>query len=42
MVSGGEIYKALKSNIKPDKIVYAGVGKTEEEIAFAIIQKPNV
>ena len=39
VVSGGEIFKALKSNIKPDKIVYAGVGKTEEEIKYAIDTK---
>ncbi|MEI6846367.1 MAG: diaminopimelate decarboxylase, partial [Candidatus Firestonebacteria bacterium] len=36
IVSGGELYKALKAGIAPSKIVYAGVGKTEEEIATAI------
>lgn len=36
VISGGELFRALKSGIKPDKIVYAGVGKTEEEIRYAL------
>ena len=36
VVSGGELLKALKSGIKPNKIVFSGVGKTEEEIKLAI------
>jgi diaminopimelate decarboxylase len=36
VVSGGELFTALKSGIPARKIVYAGVGKTDEEIAFAI------
>lgn len=36
IVSGGELFKALKSGIKPYKIVFAGVGKSEEEIAYAL------
>jgi len=36
IVSGGELYKALKIGADPGKIVYAGVGKTEEEIKFAL------
>jgi len=36
IVSGGELYKALKIGCAPSKIVYASVGKTEEEIAKAI------
>ncbi len=36
IVSGGELYRALKAGIPPKKIVYAGVGKTEEEIEFAL------
>ena len=36
VVSGGELYKALKNGISPKKIIYAGVGKTKDEIAFAI------
>ena len=34
--SGGEIYRCLKSGFKPAKIVYAGVGKTAEEIEYAL------
>jgi len=36
IVSGGELYKALKAGISPAKIVYAGVGKTKEELENAI------
>ena len=36
IVSGGELYKALKAGISPGKIVYAGVGKTKEEMAAAL------
>jgi diaminopimelate decarboxylase len=34
--SGGEIYRCLKAGFEPSKIVYAGVGKTSEEIEFAL------
>ncbi|MFH1491751.1 MAG: diaminopimelate decarboxylase [Candidatus Omnitrophota bacterium] len=36
IVSGGELYKALKIGASPRRIVYASVGKTEEEITRAI------
>ena len=36
VVSVGELKLALKAGIKPDKIVFSGVGKTDEEIKFAI------
>jgi diaminopimelate decarboxylase len=36
VVSGGELHLALKSGIPAKKIVYAGVGKTDEEIAYAL------
>ncbi len=36
VVSGGELLKALKAGIRPDKIVFSGVGKTEEELKLAI------
>jgi diaminopimelate decarboxylase len=36
IVSGGELYRALKAGIDPKKTVYAGVGKTEDEIVFAL------
>ncbi len=39
VVSGGELFRALKAGIQPKKIVYAGVGKTEEEIRHAIKSK---
>ncbi|MBI5075500.1 MAG: diaminopimelate decarboxylase [Nitrospirae bacterium] len=39
IVSGGELYRALKAGISPNKIVYAGVGKTETEIRSALKAK---
>ena len=39
MVSMGELMKALKAGIKPNKIVFSGVGKTVEEIKYAINKK---
>ncbi len=36
IVSGGELFRALKAGIPAEKIVYAGVGKTEDEIRFAL------
>ena len=36
VVSEGELKKALKANIEANNIVFSGVGKTEEEISFAI------
>ncbi|MDC0449487.1 diaminopimelate decarboxylase [Pelagibacteraceae bacterium] len=39
VVSGGELLKALKAGIKPNKIVFSGVGKTEEELQLAIRKK---
>jgi diaminopimelate decarboxylase len=39
IVSGGELYRALEAGMSPKKIVYAGVGKTEEEIRFALKSK---
>lgn len=36
IVSGGELKKALKAGISPQKIVFSGVGKTEEEIELAL------
>jgi len=40
IVSGGELFRALKAGISPKKIVFAGVGKTEEEIRLAL--KKNI
>ena len=39
VVSMGELMKALKAGIKPNKIVFSGVGKTVEEIKYAINKK---
>ena len=36
IVSGGELYRALKAGISPARIVFAGVGKTREEIRYAL------
>lgn len=36
VVSGGEIYRAIAAGIEPEKIVYAGVGKTTPEIEMAL------
>jgi len=36
VVSIGELKLALKAGIKPKKIVFSGVGKTDKEIKFAI------
>ena len=36
IVSGGELYRALRAGIPAGKIVYAGVGKTPEEIEAAL------
>tara|TARA_B100000929_G_scaffold284124_1_gene266009 strand:+ start:1656 stop:2876 length:1221 start_codon:yes stop_codon:yes gene_type:complete len=36
VVSEGELLKALKAKIKPNKIVFSGVGKTENELKLAV------
>jgi diaminopimelate decarboxylase len=36
VVSGGELFRGLKAGVPPQRIVYAGVGKTREEIAYAL------
>jgi diaminopimelate decarboxylase len=35
-VSGGELYRVVKAGGKPSRCVFAGVGKTEEEIRYAL------
>lgn len=35
-VSGGEIKAAVKAGFNPESIVYAGVGKSDEEIRYAL------
>jgi diaminopimelate decarboxylase len=36
IVSGGELFRARKAGIPAERIVYSGVGKTEEEIDYAL------
>jgi len=36
IVSGGELFRALKAGVPPSKIVFAGVGKSAEEIKDAL------
>jgi len=36
IVSGGELFRALKAGMDPKKIVYSGVGKTDNELRFAL------
>ena len=37
IVSGGELYRALKAGIEPQKIVYSGVGKPVEDMEYALL-----
>ncbi|NPA58481.1 MAG: diaminopimelate decarboxylase, partial [Aquificae bacterium] len=37
IVSGGELYRSLKAGISPEKVVYAGVGKTDRELVEGIM-----
>ena len=39
VVSKGELIRALKAKIKPEKIVFSGVGKTIDELKFAVTKK---
>lgn len=39
VVSGGELFRALEAGFAPDKIIFDGVGKTREEIDYAIKNK---
>ena len=36
VTSGGELYRALKAGGDPKKIVFAGVGKTDAEMRYAL------
>ena len=36
VVSGGELYRALRAGVAAEKIVFAGVGKTSAEIDYAL------
>ena len=36
VVSGGELKRALKAGVPPDKIMFSGIGKTAAELALAL------
>ncbi len=36
IVSGGELYRGLNAGFSPDRIVYSGVGKRDDEIDYAL------
>lgn len=36
VVSGGELFRALRAGVPPERIVFAGVGKSREEIVDAL------
>jgi diaminopimelate decarboxylase len=36
VVSGGELFRAMKAGPRPDRIVYSGVGKRRDEIEYAL------
>jgi diaminopimelate decarboxylase len=36
IVSGGELHRALKAGVPADKIVFSGVGKTEDELVYGL------
>jgi diaminopimelate decarboxylase len=36
VVSGGELFRAMKAGVRPDRVVYSGVGKRPEEIEYAL------
>jgi diaminopimelate decarboxylase len=36
IVSAGELHRALRAGIAPEKIVFSGVGKSREELSFAL------
>ncbi|MSO65595.1 MAG: diaminopimelate decarboxylase [Alphaproteobacteria bacterium] len=38
VVSAGEIHRALAAGVPPERIVFSGVGKTRDELAFALAQ----
>ena len=42
IVSGGELYRVLKAGGDPRKVVFSGVGKRDDEIAFALDQRVKV
>lgn len=39
IVSGGELFRAIKAGVDPQKCTFAGVGKSREEIEYALDQR---
>ncbi|MCI2426080.1 diaminopimelate decarboxylase [Candidatus Acetothermia bacterium] len=39
VVSGGELFQSMRAGIDPNKIVYAGIGKSAQELEEAILAK---
>jgi diaminopimelate decarboxylase len=39
VVSGGELYRVKQAGAKLDRVIFAGVGKTDDEIRFALESK---
>jgi diaminopimelate decarboxylase len=37
IVSGGELYRSMKAGIDPRRIIYSGVGKTEDELRYGLV-----
>ncbi len=42
IVSGGELFRVLKAGGEAAKIVFSGVGKTQEEIEFALRERIHI
>jgi len=42
IVSSGELYRVVKAGGDPRRVVYSGVGKRDDEIAFALHQRVKV
>ncbi len=36
IVSGGELFRALQAGVNPKRIIYSGVGKTEDELRYGL------
>jgi diaminopimelate decarboxylase len=39
IVSGGELYRVLRAGASPDRVVFSGVGKTSDEIRYALSRR---
>ena len=37
IVSGGELYRSLKAGVDPRRIIFSGVGKSEEELRYGLV-----